>query len=135
MSIDNSKSRRKRARANTQPTQLGGSMSTVAEVKTETTEVTEHRFSKAQMRRFNELQSDIGRAQEDLKKAEEAAQGFVRYLSDEHDLDSGKQWVIGPHGFILAPETPTPAENNSEQSQAGGATPATEETAPPAAQE
>lgn len=106
-------------------------MGTATQEKQEATEVTEHRFTKAQMRRFNELQGDVGRAQEDLKKAEDAVQGFIRYLSDEHDLDPNKQWVIGPQGFMLAPEKPnTPnedANNGSEQGQPNGSTPAAEE--------
>jgi hypothetical protein len=109
MSIQNSKTRRNQRR--NQPTE---------DNMTTATQVEEHRWTKAQMRHFNDLQGNIAQAQADLKKAEEAAQGFVRYLSEEHDLDGNKQWVIGPQGFVLAPqqdEAATPDSSNAIESE------------------
>jgi hypothetical protein len=56
-------------------------------------EVMESEFTKAQMRRFNELQTELRRAQSEL-------QSFINYLTEEHELDETKQWQIGPKGFV-----------------------------------
>ena len=53
----------------------------------------ESEFTKAQMRRFNELQAELRRAQGEL-------QNFINYLTEEHELDESKQWQIGPKGFV-----------------------------------
>lgn len=98
-------------------------MTTATATQPEAAQVEEHRWTKAQMRRFNDLQGDIARAQADVKKAEEAAQGFVHYLIEEHDLDSTKPWVIGPHGFVLAPpQAEATPPNNASESEAAPAT-------------
>lgn len=79
-------------------------------------------FSKAQLKHFRELQADVQRAQE-------ALQAFGNYLTEEYELDTSKQWGIGPKGFELA----------SEQPQIGGTDPnasdpnATAESQPAAA--
>lgn len=67
----------------------------------------EIRWSKAQIRRFNELQREVKDAQEAVTRAQEAVQGFIGYLSEEHELDASQPWVVGPQGFVLRPEPPS----------------------------
>lgn len=60
------------------------------------------KFSKAQMKRFNELQANAQRAQGSLQE-------FINYLAEEHGLEEGEQWTIGPQGFVRgAGEPPAP---------------------------
>lgn len=59
------------------------------------------KFSKAQKKRFNELQANAQRAQG-------ALQEFVNYLGEEHGLEEGEQWTLGPEGFVRAASEPPP---------------------------
>lgn len=132
--IQTSKTRRSQRR--NQQTQQGGKMTTATQPQTApaTAPVEEHRWSKAQMRHFNDLQADLEKAREEVERAEKAVQRYVRTLSEEHDLDPDKPWVIGPHGFVLAKEQPAPDANppqNVEGAAGDQATP-TGETAPQA---
>lgn len=85
--------------------------------ETAKTEPTELRWSKAQIRHFNELQREVKEAQDAVTRAQEAVQGFVGYLSEEHELDTSQPWVVGPQGFVLRPEPPVapPVEPPSEE--------------------
>lgn len=58
------------------------------------------KFSKAQAKRFNELQANVQRAQG-------ALQEFVNYLGEEHGLEEGEQWTLGPEGFVRAASEPS----------------------------
>lgn len=87
--------------------------------ETAKTEPTEIRWSKAQIRRFNELQREVKEAQDAVTRAQEAVQGFIGYLSEEHELDVSQPWVVGPQGFVLRPSEPA-------------AQPPSEDTPPPA---
>lgn len=65
------------------------------------TERFEYDFSKAQLKRFNDLQMAVKRAQAEL-------QSFADYLAEEHglsdvELPAGYEWQIGPKGFRGAP--------------------------------
>ena len=67
------------------------------EIKTtETTQPEVRKFSKAQAKHFNELQTAAQRAQA-------AVQEFVNYLAEEHALGEGEGWTLGPEGFVRAP--------------------------------
>ena len=69
----------------------------------------EYLFSKAQLRHFNELQTNVRRAQEEL-------QAFVDYLGEEHDLDQTKKWMLGTRGFVQAsPEQVAQMQQGQEQ--------------------
>jgi hypothetical protein len=110
MSSLSRKLRRQRAR-NHQSKSTGGFMAT----QTQDT-ATEHRFSKAQLKHFNELQTEVQRAQAELQK-------FTSYLAEEHEIDTSKQWAIGRYGFELAPKAPepeSPVGSAEGQSQATG---------------
>lgn len=112
------------------------------QAKTETTQnaaPVEHRWTKAQMRRFNQLQSEVAQAQKDLERAEAASQGFISYLGDEYDLDGSQKWVIGPHGFMRQEDAPQNAEDEGDKDvgaevveQVEGRPVATAEAGPPA---
>jgi len=87
-------------------------------------EPTELRWSKAQIRHFNELQREVKEAQGAVTRAQEAVQGFIGYLSEEYELDVSQPWVVGPQGFVLRPSEPS----------APATQPPSEETPPPAAE-
>jgi hypothetical protein len=127
MSIQNSKARRNQRR-NQQP--KGASMTTATATQPETAQVAEHRWTKAQMRHWNELNADVAQAQADLARAEKAVQRYAITLSEEHDLDD-RGWVIGPHGFVLAPpqaETAPPVTDPTATGNEDGAAPPSETT-------
>lgn len=90
--------------------------------ETAKTEPTEIRWSKAQIRHFNELQREVKDAQEAVTRAQEAVQGFIGYLSEEHELDVSQPWVVGPQGFVLRPSEP-PAPTDSTAATDDGQTP------------
>ena len=94
-------------------------MATKAPAKAVTDEITEYRWTKAQQRRFNEWQGEVAQARRDLNRAEEAAQKFVNYLAEEHDVDTAQQWVVGPRGFVLAPEPPANGKGENAQGDKG----------------
>lgn len=90
------------------------------------TEQIERKFSKAQMRHFNKLQTEMARAQAEAQK-------FTDYLSDELDLDAvklpdGYAWGIGPNGFVAVPQqgqvpppqvAPPPPDGESQEPATG----------------
>lgn len=94
-------------------------MATKAAVKPTENENEGHPWTRAQLRRFNELQGDVARARRDLAQAEQAAQKFVDYLAEEHDVDTTQNWVVGPRGFILAPEPPQKEKGKGDKDAAG----------------
>lgn len=70
------------------------------EIKTEATtgqaaQPEVRKLSKAQAKRFKDLQVNLARAEASL-------QDFVSYLAEEHDIPEGEHWQIGPEGFVRA---------------------------------
>ena len=88
-------------------------------------EQTEVAWSKAQLRHFAKLNGEIEQAKRDLEKAEGVRQEYLNYLVDEYSLDTSKAWVVGPQGFVLAPEKAAkpPAPTDSTAATDDGQTP------------